>query len=83
MGATLGTALGALVVSLFTSMSWPMRIALVIGVLVVGLGYLLWSKRAEIAAEAEAQAAPSSPSTGQERTSTGQGPTSTGQEPTP
>ena len=50
---TMGTALGTLVVATLLDLSWPVRIALIIGVLVVGLVYVLWRHRAEIAAGAD------------------------------
>ncbi len=54
---TVGTALGALVVTTLLDLSWPLRIALIAVVLVVGLAYVLWRHRGEIAA-AGAQSAP-------------------------
>jgi hypothetical protein len=54
-----GTALGALVVTTLLDLSWPWRIALIVGVLVVGLAYVLWRHRGEIAAAgAQGAAAP-------------------------
>ena len=53
---TMGTALGTLVVATLLDLSWPVRIALIIAVLVVGLFYVLWRHRAEIAAGAGASA---------------------------
>ena len=53
LATTLGAALGAVVVSLVTDLSWPTRIVVVVAVLLAGAGYLLWSHRAEIAAGAE------------------------------
>jgi hypothetical protein len=47
-----GTALGTLVVATLLDLSWPMRIALIALVLVVGLGYVGWKNRAAIAAGA-------------------------------
>ena len=47
---TMGTALGTLVVTTLLDLSWPVRITLIVGVLVVGLVYVLWRHRAEIAA---------------------------------
>ena len=52
----MGTALGTLVVATLLDLSWPVRIALIIAVLVVGLFYVLWRHRAEIAAGAGASA---------------------------
>lgn len=54
IGATLGTALGALVVATVGNLFWPARIGLILGVALLGLVYLLWSRRTEIAAEAAA-----------------------------
>jgi hypothetical protein len=45
-----GTALGTLFVTTLLDLSWPVRIALVVVVVVAGLGYVLWRHRAEIAA---------------------------------
>ncbi|WP_344254442.1 hypothetical protein [Terrabacter carboxydivorans] len=59
---TVGTALGTLVVTTLLDLSWPVRIALIVVVLVVGLAYVLWRHRAEIAAAA-AQGAPGPTST--------------------
>ncbi len=58
VSTTLGTALGTLVVTFLLDASWPVRIGLVVLVLAVGLGYLLWSHRAEIARGAVGQPAP-------------------------
>ncbi|OFE17454.1 hypothetical protein BA895_15685 [Humibacillus sp. DSM 29435] len=41
-----------MVVTTLLDLSWPVRIALIVGVLLVGLGYLLWKNRRTIAAEA-------------------------------
>ncbi|HET7799441.1 MAG TPA: hypothetical protein VFL38_03410 [Humibacillus xanthopallidus] len=54
---TVGTALGTLVVTTLLDLSWPVRIGLIIVVLVVGLGYVVWKNRAEIAAGASAPSA--------------------------
>jgi hypothetical protein len=51
---TLGTALGTLVVTTLLDLSWPVRIGLIVLVLVVGLAYVVWRNRAEIAAGAAA-----------------------------
>ncbi|GGN01742.1 hypothetical protein GCM10009721_31220 [Terrabacter tumescens] len=51
---TVGTALGTLVVTTLLDLSWPVRLALIAVVLVVGLAYVLWRHRAEIAAGAGA-----------------------------
>ena len=57
---TIGTALGTLVVTTLLDLSWPVRIGLIVLVLVVGLAYVVWKNRAEIAAGADTPAAPSS-----------------------
>ncbi len=59
----MGSALGLLVVTLLTRMSWAQRLALVALVLVVGLAWVLWSHRAEIRAGADtpADAPPAGP----------------------
>ncbi|GAA2155240.1 hypothetical protein GCM10009826_16120 [Humibacillus xanthopallidus] len=54
----MGTALGTLVVTTLLDLSWPVRIGLIVVVLVLGLAYVVWKNRAEIAAGAAA------PSTG-------------------
>ena len=58
---TVGTALGTLVVTTLLDLSWPLRLALIAVVLVVGLAYVVWRHRAEItaagAAGAEAETA--------------------------
>ncbi|MBK9475685.1 MAG: hypothetical protein IPL94_05435 [Tetrasphaera sp.] len=58
IGATLGAALGALLVGFVGDLSWPARIALMALIVVLALGYLLWSRRAAIAAEMAASAEP-------------------------
>ncbi|MHA3836662.1 hypothetical protein ACXR8F_13130 [Terrabacter sp. AAH1] len=50
---TVGTAIGTLVVTTLLDLSWPMRLLLIGVVLVLGLGYVLWRHRAEIAASSE------------------------------
>ncbi len=54
LSTTIGGALGALVVTTLLDLSWPVRIALIVVVLLVGLGYLLWKNRRAIAVEAAA-----------------------------
>ncbi|MGO4599772.1 hypothetical protein [Terrabacter sp. 2RAF25] len=49
---TVGTAIGALVVTTLLDLSWPMRLLLIGIVLVLGLAYVLWRHRAEITAAA-------------------------------
>jgi flagellar basal body-associated protein FliL len=56
-----GTALGALVVTTLLDLSWPLRIALIVVVLVVGLAYVLWHHRGEIAAAGAPGAAEDTP----------------------
>jgi hypothetical protein len=56
-----GTALGALVVTTLLDLSWPLRIALIVVVLVVGLAYVLWRHRGEIAAAGAQDAAADTP----------------------
>jgi hypothetical protein len=56
-----GTALGALVVTTLLDLSWPLRIALIVVVLVVGLAYVLWRHRGEIAAAGGQDAAADAP----------------------
>ena len=53
---TIGTALGTLVVTTLLDLSWPVRIGLIVLVLVVGLAYVVWKNRAQIAAGASAPA---------------------------
>ena len=50
---TVGTAIGTLVVTTLLDLSWPMRLVLIGIVLVIGLAYVLWRHRTEIAAAAE------------------------------
>lgn len=52
LSTTIGSALGALVVTTLLDLSWPVRIALIVVVLLIGLGYLVWKNRGAIAAEA-------------------------------
>ncbi|HEU5143837.1 MAG TPA: hypothetical protein VFT81_01570 [Dermatophilaceae bacterium] len=49
---TIGAALGMLLVTTLLEASWPVRIALAVGVLVLGVGYVIWKNRAEITAAA-------------------------------
>jgi hypothetical protein len=51
---TVGTALGTLVVTTLLDLSWPVRLALIAVVVLVGLAYVLWRHRAEIGAGAGA-----------------------------
>jgi hypothetical protein len=51
---TIGAALGMLLVTTLLEASWPVRIALAVGVLVLGVGYVIWKNRAEVTAAAPA-----------------------------
>ncbi len=59
---TVGTAIGTLVVTTLLDLSWPMRLLLIGVVVVLGLAYVLWRHRAEIAAAGSAGPAPTEPS---------------------
>ena len=50
--STIGAALGTVIVASLLNMSWPVRIGLLATVIVVGIVYILWKNRAEIAAAA-------------------------------
>lgn len=64
---TVGTAIGTLVVTTLLDLSWPMRLLLIGVVLVLGLAYVLWRHRAEIAASSEpAPPGPAAPPAGPE-----------------
>ncbi|MEI2647804.1 MAG: hypothetical protein V9G15_02025 [Dermatophilaceae bacterium] len=52
MPSTIGAALGTVIVTSLLNMSWPVRIGLLAAVIVVGIVYILWKNRAEIAAAA-------------------------------
>lgn len=54
LSTTIGTALGTLAVTTLLDLSWPARLGLLALVVVLGLGYVLWRHRAEIAAGADA-----------------------------
>ncbi len=58
---TIGSAIGMLLVTTVLEASWPVRIGLVLAVLLLGLAYLFWEHRAEIAASAQAQGSQSAP----------------------
>lgn len=83
---TVGTALGTLVVTTLLDLTWPVRIALIVVVLVIGLGYVLWRHRGEITAggaggDVAPDAAPGSdsgavPAAGDAPSTQPQGPTS-------
>ena len=67
VASTVGAALGTVVVTALLNLSWQMRIALVVLVVVAGAGWFLWTKRAEIAAaaqEAEQAQPPAMPAAG-------------------
>jgi hypothetical protein len=53
-----GTALGTLVVTTLLDLPWPVRIALIGVVVVIGLAYVLWRHRAELAAGGGVDATP-------------------------
>jgi len=48
--STIGAALGTVIVGALLDMSWPIRLGLLALVLVIGVGYVLWKHRGEIAA---------------------------------
>lgn len=50
MPSTIGAALGTVIVGALLDMSWPIRLGLLALVLFVGVGYVLWKHRGEIAA---------------------------------
>jgi cell division protein FtsN len=50
-----------LVVTTLLEASWPVRVGLVLVVLLLGLVYLLWEHRAEIAASSQAERADTAP----------------------
>lgn len=52
LSTTLGSALGTLLVTTLLDLSWPVRIGLLLLVLALGVGYLLWRARSEIASAA-------------------------------
>lgn len=64
VATTVGAALGMLIISLFTSMSWPARIGVVVLVIVLGLVWMLWSHRAEIRAGATTESTGAEGTTG-------------------
>jgi hypothetical protein len=57
--STVGAALGTLVVTSLLNLSWGARIGLFVLVALIGVGYLLWRHRAEIAAGSQPPAAAS------------------------
>lgn len=58
LSTTIGGALGTLIVTALLDTTWPVRIALFAAVVVVGLAFILWKHRAEIAAGAQADGIP-------------------------
>jgi len=58
LSTTIGGALGTLIVTALLDSSWPVRIGLFAVVVVVGLAFILWRHRAEIAAGAQADGIP-------------------------
>ena len=55
VASTIGAGLGALVVTAVLNASWGVRIAVLAVVLLGGLLWILWSKRAELAAMAQSE----------------------------
>lgn len=53
VASTVGAALGTVVVTALLNLGWPMRISLILLVVVLGVAWFLWTKRAEIAAAAQ------------------------------
>ena len=53
LSSTVGSAIGMLAVTTLLNLSWPARIGLLVLVLVVGMAYMLWRHRAEIAPGAD------------------------------
>ena len=53
LSSTVGSAIGMLAVTTLLNLSWPARIGLLALVVVMGLGYMLWRHRGEIAAAAD------------------------------
>jgi hypothetical protein len=51
-----------LLVTTLLEASWPVRLALVAGVLMLGVGYVIWKNRAEIRAVAAPAVGESTPS---------------------
>ena len=47
LAATLGAALGTLVVAALVDASWPVRVALAVLALALAVGYVLWSRRGQ------------------------------------
>ena len=47
LAATLGAALGTLVVASLVDASWPVRLALAVLALALAVGYVLWSRRGQ------------------------------------
>lgn len=61
VASSVGAALGAIVVAFVLDLSWPARIGLLLLVLVLALGYVVWSHRSEIAASAQTPGSPTDP----------------------
>ncbi|HMT31515.1 MAG TPA: hypothetical protein PKC73_15955 [Dermatophilaceae bacterium] len=57
VSSTIGAALGTVMVGALLDMSWPVRMGLLALVLVIGIAYVLWRHRAEIAAAGQDAAA--------------------------
>ena len=69
--STVGAALGTLLVTSVLNLSWPARIGVFALVIVVGVGYLMWRHRAEIAAGVEPPVDSSDPVAPQDRPTEG------------
>jgi len=65
VASTIGSGLGVLVVGALLELSWPARIGLLVLVLLLGLGYIVWKNRAQIAADVAADQAAAQPGTPQ------------------
>jgi hypothetical protein len=74
LSTTVGSAIGTLAVTTLLDLSWPARIGLFVLVVVIGLGYMLWRHRGEIAAGAGVRADPGDPGTGDSAGPTTSGP---------
>lgn len=64
LSTTVGSAIGTLAVTTLLDLSWPARIGLFMLAVVIGLGYMLWRHRGEIAAGAGVGADPGDPGSG-------------------
>lgn len=57
VSSTVGAAIGTVLVGALLDLPWPVKVGLVLLVVLVGVGYIVWSHRAEIAAGARADQA--------------------------